>query len=247
MVWRDMIAGGKWGDHLGKEPVYRHEDKYLVAYLQYMRVRQMIAAVMQRDSHAENDRGYTVRSLYYDTVSNRDYHEKEDGVDERQKLRLRTYGSAPSIAKLEIKHRKEGGIFKESVTLSMDEVGKIMAHDPDYSVLESKPAPAANHILWLLQTKGYTPAAIVAYDREAFTLPFYETRVTFDTSIRGGRETGRFLDPSVLLVPVIPSTEIVMEVKYNHMFPNFLRPLISIAEGQNMAISKYWLVRQQLG
>ncbi len=232
---------------MGVKPVYRHEDKFLINYVQYVKVKQAVSAVMKRDIHAADGKGYTIRSLYFDTPFNRDYHEKEDGTDVRRKLRLRAYGSASGPFKLEIKHRREGGIFKESVTLKREDAEKLIIRGADPAFLLDLPSPAAANIYRLFKTAGYLPAAIIDYEREAFTLPFFETRVTFDRSIRTSGETERFFEPELGLIPVFPPDEIVLEVKYNHMFPSFLKPLTGIAEGQEMSISKYYYARLLLG
>ena len=44
--------------------------------------------VVHTDSHNGPD-GYQVRSLYFDSLSNRDFQEKEDGLELRRKFRLR--------------------------------------------------------------------------------------------------------------------------------------------------------------
>ncbi len=229
------------------KPVYRHEDKYLINYLQYVRLKQMISAVMHPDIYSVNEHGYPIRSLYYDTPSNRDFHEKDDGVDLRQKLRLRIYQPAAKYAKLEIKHRQEGGIYKESINLTHEEAQHLLKADIDPSFLLAHSESAAAHLYRLFQADGYLPVVIIDYDREAFTLPFYQIRVTFDRCIRAGRGFDRFFDPKLLLTPVLPSDEIVLEVKYNYMFPSFFKPIIGIAEGQAMSISKYYQARLMLG
>lgn len=232
---------------MDEKPIYRHEDKFLINPMQYARLRAMVSAVMRVDAYAQNGRGYPIRSLYFDTLSNRDYHEKADGVDERQKLRLRVYGASASVAKLEIKHRKEGGIFKESVTLAREEAEELLKPGADPAFLLAHASEAARNAYALFKTRGYAPAAVIDYRREAYTLPFYQIRVTFDSDIRAGREARGFFDPQLHLTPVLPPDEIVLEVKYNHMFPAFLKPVTGMAEGQEMSISKYYQARLLLG
>lgn len=53
---------------------------------------------MTLDSHSSDD-GYTIRSLYFDSLEDVDWQEKEDGVEIRRKIRLRNYGSQSNFAK----------------------------------------------------------------------------------------------------------------------------------------------------
>lgn len=83
--------------------MYRHEEKFLLRYPQYMELKQLLTPIMRRDQNAEADGSYRIRSLYFDRPDNRDYHEKVNGVNGRRKLRLRIYGRASDKVKLEIK------------------------------------------------------------------------------------------------------------------------------------------------
>ena len=50
--------------------------------------------------------GYPIRSLYFDTPEDRDFHEKEDGIELRRKLRLRCYAPDAAFALLEMKQKQ---------------------------------------------------------------------------------------------------------------------------------------------
>lgn len=88
---------------------------------------------------------------------------------------------------------------------------------------------------------------IIDYDREAFTLPFYQIRITFDRRIRATRQTQEFFNMDTATVPVLPADEIILEVKYNHMLPDFLKKVLGSVESQVMAVSKYYFSRELLG
>lgn len=55
-----------------------------------------------------------IRSLYFDSLEDIDWQEKEDGIELRRKIRLRNYGSQSSFAKLEMK-QKQGSNQKKAV------------------------------------------------------------------------------------------------------------------------------------
>lgn len=227
--------------------VYRHEEKFLLRYPQYVELKQLLTPLMHRDLNAGADGSYTVRSLYFDRADNRDYHEKVNGVDRRQKLRMRIYGETPDKVKLEIKKRRDDGIYKETVTISRAEAERLLHSLPECEFLREHQTEAASHAYALLRSEGYRPAVIIDYDREAFTLPFYKIRVTFDRRVRAARRIEEFMIPQCGMIPVLPADEIILEVKYNHMLPDFLRRALSSVPAQSMAVSKYQLSRELLG
>lgn len=227
--------------------VYRHEEKFLLRYPQYVELKQLLTPLMHRDLNAGADGSYTVRSLYFDRADNRDYHEKVNGVDRRQKLRMRIYGETPDKVKLEIKKRREDGIYKETVTISRAEAERLLHGLPECEFLREHQTEAAKHAYGLLRSEGYRPVVVIDYDREAFTLPFYKIRVTFDRRVRAARRIEEFMIPQCGMIPVLPADEIILEVKYNHMLPDFLRRALSSVPAQSMAVSKYQLSRELLG
>lgn len=227
--------------------MYRHEEKFLLRYPQYVELKQLLTPLMHRDLNAGADGSYTVRSLYFDRADNRDYHEKVNGVDRRQKLRMRIYGKTPDKVKLEIKKRREDGIYKETVALSRAEAERLSGGQMECAFLLERPTEAAKHAYGLLYSEGYRPVVVIDYDREAFTLPFYQIRVTFDRRVRATRRIEDFFNPQAGTLPVLPADEIILEVKYNHMLPDFLKRALGSVPAQSMAVSKYQMSRELLG
>ena len=77
--------------------VLREEKKFLLHQAEALHLRSHLAAVLNGDPHNGAD-GYCVRSLYFDTLRDRDVQEKEDGVELRRKLRLRVYSPRADFA-----------------------------------------------------------------------------------------------------------------------------------------------------
>ncbi len=90
--------------------VLRQEKKYLLSLEQYRRLDNTFEKVLRPDEH-NGTRGYLIRSLYFDTMQERDFYEKEDGLEIRRKIRLRTYSPDSDYAMLEMK-QKQGKIRK---------------------------------------------------------------------------------------------------------------------------------------
>ena len=70
--------------------VLRQEKKYLMTVADASRLASRLERVMMADAH-NGATGYRIRSLYFDTSDDRDFHDKEDGLELRRKIRLRIY------------------------------------------------------------------------------------------------------------------------------------------------------------
>lgn len=60
--------------------VFREEKKYLISLPEALQACHRLAQVMHQDPH-NGISGYPVRSLYFDTLDDRDFHEKAAGVE----------------------------------------------------------------------------------------------------------------------------------------------------------------------
>ena len=93
--------------------VLRKEKKFLITIDEYYRIRSKLKKIIKIDNNSRDD-GYIVRSLYFDTIDDTDFENKENGIDLRRKIRLRNYGSDSNFAKLEIK-QKQGEFQKKDL------------------------------------------------------------------------------------------------------------------------------------
>lgn len=73
--------------------VFREEKKYLIGMAEALQRSHLLGQVMREDPH-NGVHGYRIRSLYFDTVYDEDYHEKLAGIETRRKIRLRCYDLA---------------------------------------------------------------------------------------------------------------------------------------------------------
>ncbi len=58
--------------------VLRQEKKYPIDLAQGAALRARLDQIMRRDAH-NGAQGYTIRSLYFDTPDDEDFHDKVDG------------------------------------------------------------------------------------------------------------------------------------------------------------------------
>ena len=88
--------------------VFRAEKKYILNVMEMARAEGYLDSLLLPDPH--NGRyGYVVRSLYFDTVADKDFFDKKDGLETRKKIRLRRLqgdwphsGMSPAVFDLNI-------------------------------------------------------------------------------------------------------------------------------------------------
>ena len=172
--------------------MYRHERKHEIGPGDCIAIRQRLQAVARPDAHAR-DGSYLIRSLYFDTPSDRALREKLDGVSRREKFRLRYYNGDCSLIHLEKKSKRGGLGTKQAAALTLEEVRASLDNDLDWM------ARSGRTLVWELyfkmKSQGLRPKTIVDYTREPFVYPPGNVRVTLDYNIRTGMGCAGFLDP----------------------------------------------------
>lgn len=81
---------------------FRHEWKHEINASDFITVTRRLEAVAKPDVHAEGGY-YKIRSLYFDNLSDKALREKIDGVNMREKFRIRYYNEDVSYIRLEKK------------------------------------------------------------------------------------------------------------------------------------------------
>ena len=69
---------------------YRHEWKHEITFCDMLAIRQRMRAIAKADRHAYEG-SYGIRSLYFDNLTDKALREKLDGVNRREKFRIRYY------------------------------------------------------------------------------------------------------------------------------------------------------------
>jgi len=218
----------------------RHEYKHRLNFGDYAILAPRLAAVMTRDKHAGANGKYRVRSLYFDTYEDKALKEKLDGVDRREKFRIRCYpGSTSQIILLEKKSKIKGLCNKVSEKITEDECKKIIKGDIDAFKTDERPLLVE---LWHKMRAGLAPKAIIEYEREAFVFPAGNVRVTFDSNIKTSLKPSDFLDEASPLVPA-GDEPLILEVKYDGFLPAFIGCILQVGSRRAAACSKYALGR----
>ncbi len=91
---------------------YRHEWKHIINLSDMIILQGQLPAVMTPDPYAIGGT-YEIRSLYFDDPTDKALREKLDGVNRREKFRIRYYNGDTSLIHLE-KKSKIGGLGSKS-------------------------------------------------------------------------------------------------------------------------------------
>ena len=215
---------------------FRHEWKFEISWLDLLTIRQRLRAVCQPDPHAQGGK-YMIRSLYFDTPLDKALREKLDGVNVREKFRIRYYNGDPNAVIHLEKKSKVGGLgTKQSAPLTPNEVQKIIDGDLDW--MASSPHPLVRELYAKMRSENLRPKTIVDYTREPFIYPAGNVRVTFDYDIRTSLTCSDFLDPDCVTVPA-GDAPILMEVKWDNFLPSIIRDAVTVKGRRVGAFSKY--------
>lgn len=91
--------------------------------------------------------------------------------------------------------------------------------------------------------RGLMPKIIVTYEREPFTYPGGNVRITFDRCLSSSEEIPKFLSGHYAERPVFSCGQSLMEVKWDEVFPKHIKETLSIENLQWTAFSKYSMCR----
>ena len=214
---------------------YRHEWKHEISYLDMMTLRSRLSAVAKRDKHTIDGK-YFIRSLYFDNASDKALKEKIDGVNKREKFRIRFYNHDTSVIHLEKKSKINGLGIKESAPLTPQQAQAIV--DGNYEWMLKSNEPLINELYTKMMTQGLRPKTIVDYTREPFVFTAGNVRVTLDYNIRTGLRCTDFLNPDCVTIPA-GNAPIILEVKWDEYLPDIIRDIVQIPSCRSGAFSKY--------
>lgn len=213
---------------------FRHEWKHEISYSDLLTLRQRLRVVARPDPHAVNGR-YEIRSLYFDTPSDKALREKLSGVSHREKFRIRYYNGDTSVIHLEKKSKLGGLGNKQSAVISAPEAEAILHGELDWMMDNGR--PLVRELYSKMRTQLLRPRTIVDYTREPYIYPPGNVRVTMDYNIRTGLDCTDFLEPCMTVPAGGPP--IILEVKWDAFLPEIIRDAIQLEGRRASAFSKY--------
>ena len=224
------------------EPMkYRHEVKHIITPGDDLILTSRLRKLFVHDKNADSPGVYRVSSLYFDTPNDTALRQKLDGVNCREKFRLRCYNGNPDFIRLE-KKSKQGSLgHKRSAPVTRKQVERLLAGDVE--VLLESGDPLLGELYRKMRFQLLTPKTIVTYDREAFLYTPGNVRITIDRSLRTGLNSLDFLNPEMFHAPVSDGMS-VLEVKFDEFLPEIVKMAVQTPHTRAGAYSKYAVCRR---
>ncbi len=214
---------------------YRHEWKHAISHADMLAIRQRLRAVAETDPHTL-DGVYKIRSLYFDNLYDKALREKIDGINLREKFRIRYYNQDLSVIHLEKKSKRGGLGTKYSAELNAREAQDIVEGNLEW-MMDSK-RPLIQELYCKMRYQGLRPKTIVDYTREPYIYRPGNVRVTFDYDIRSGLYCTDFLNQDCVTVPVC-DIPVILEVKWDAFLPTIIKDAVQTPGCRVQAFSKY--------
>lgn len=214
---------------------YRHEWKHEISDGDRLLLRQRLSVVAKRDEHAVNG-VYQIRSIYFDNAADKALREKVDGVNIREKFRIRYYNDDLSVIHLEKKSKINQLCAKESASLTLEQAQAIAAGC--YTWMPGSGVPLIVELYSKMMSQGLRPKTIVDYTREPFVFAPGNVRVTLDDHIRTGLCSTDFLNPDCVTIPA-GAAPAILEVKWDDYLPDIIRDAVQLPHCRTGAFSKY--------
>lgn len=232
----------------------RYEYKYLVLNHQLDELRRQLHPFIQLDDFAQQQGGeYTVRSIYFDTPAYEHYHSKVNHLPHRLKVRLRGYGIGDddSTVFFEIKRKYEAPIAKNRCALVFGLAKSLFRPESTDELLGTHPkADNARRFLYQVHSRLMRPVVNIIYEREPFQSrlhdPGNDLRITFDKSLRAVPWPGLDELYSENRVRFATQDAFIVEIKFNHYCPAWVRTILAGLHLRKEPASKYVLGIQAL-
>ena len=222
----------------------RYECKYVVAENIAERIRGAISPYVVPDPHAaaSPDHSYDITSLYLDSPDLRLFRETEDGVANRIKLRIRSYGEAGDTPVfLEIKRRCNRLVLKARARIPRAMVASILAgRAPGPVFRELDQGACYDEFLGWVARWFAQPTMWVTYRREAYVGTYNDdVRITMDRRLRCAPAVGQ---PGAVRTSdwrPIETRLVVLELKFDESYPDWMARLVQRFQLDRRSYSKY--------
>ena len=216
--------------------IYQNEIKHIIDPADKAAIIANMRQVAQLDPNVGPTGTYLIRSLYFDNLTDKALREKKDGVNEREKFRIRYYNGDTSFIKLEKKVKRNSMGYKVTAPLTAKEAKRIV--DGDTTWMATSGRGLIIELYSKMKSQLMRPKTIVDYTRTPFIYKPGNVRVTIDENIRTGLRCTDFLNPDCVTIPA-GDYVIVLEVKWDEYLPNIIRRAVHVRDRRESAFSKY--------
>lgn len=221
------------------EERYRHELKYICSELELQVIERKLRLAMRPDPHADGNGEYLIRSVYFDDYRRSRFFENEDGVDPREKFRIRIYNGSDGRICLEKKIKRRGMTGKESCPIDRETCDRMLSGLPIRDRLGQH--PLLDEWILMRDTAMLRPVMLGEYVRKPFVYRLGNVRITFDRNICASLNPAELFNPEISRVAVLPTGYHVLEVKYDDFLPDVIGQLIDNGHMLQTTFSKFYL------
>lgn len=218
----------------------RHEYKHQITYMDYLIISDRLQHLAKRDMNVGNDKTYQVNSLYLDNIWDKALREKLDGLENREKFRIRYYNQDTSYIRLEKKSKIHGLCEKRAAKLTKEEVLKICSHNIEF--LRDSNNELLAELYAKMKFQLLRPKTIVSYTREPFVYAPGNVRITFDSHIKTSLYQNKLFEEEYTSISTEPEL-LIMEVKYDAFLPDIMKQAVRVNERLASSFSKYAICR----
>lgn len=219
---------------MGSSVFKRREIKFMLTARQRAALEAAMRGHMEIDEYGES----TICSLYYDTPDNLLIRRSLEKPVYKEKLRLRSYGTAKSGGPVyvELKKKFDGIVYKRRISMPEDLAAEWLAGRipcPDDRQI-------SREIDWVRHFYGrLVPALYLAYDRAAYFCPDDgNLRVTMDRNIRWRTDSLSLTIPPCGKQLLKPGCSL-LEIKAADAMPLWLTQALSENGIRQISFSKY--------
>lgn len=223
------------------EMQFRHELKYYINTADYLTIQSRLSKFAEKDRNVNEDGTYHVRSLYFETPTDRILSEKINGVNNREKFRIRMYNNDPSFIRLEKKTKVNGFANKLDVSVTQAECEKLLSGDTSW--MKKSENALLVELYAKMKYEQLRPKTVVDYVREPFIYKPGNVRVTLDSQIKTGIHAKDMFNPNLPTIRTNGSNVIIMEVKYDNFLPAVIQTMVQVQNRKSTAFSKYAVAR----
>ncbi len=220
---------------------YRNELKYLISENEANIIRRQLESFMSLDDNAKNG-SYTISSLYFDDYFENAYYDVDDGLDLKNKYRIRIYDHKGDVIHLECKQKKNAMTAKRSCSIDRESCDQMISGGYLKNIAQQD--EVLKELTYKIMAERYRPVVIVEYERIPFVYRLGNVRVTLDMNITSSTDTKDFFDHSYHKRPILPKNVHLLEVKYDEYLPDFIYESMSDLDLEQISFSKYYLSRK---
>ncbi len=197
---------------------------------------------MTPDEHVQGNGRYLIRSIYFDNTEDKVLREKINGVQKREKFRIRYYNDDLSFIMLEKKAKYNSLCTKTDARLSEREYRALLNGKTGWMM--THPSGLVRELYCKMNTQQLRPRVMVSYIREPYVYAAGNVRVTFDSRIRSTLFHRNFTEDTISDIRVCDPGTVIMEIKFDAFLPEIIHSLLHTEEIRQQAYSKYGICRR---